>query len=154
MAKNAPVALKMKKKEIILIVALVLVGWFYVKYFTDWFTKKQIGIVSSLRPAPGAPVLNVIFKLDGQYKLTKLKVAPYNENGVPESTPCWDLVADSNSFPTNLIIYGHPIKGLKPALAGTQPEPLNPDLIYHMEVAAGEVKGAVDFRTQPSPRRH
>lgn len=143
----------MRKKEIILIAVLLLLGWFYVRHFTNWFVKKEISIISSLRPAPGAPVLNVIFKLDGDYKLTKVKVIPYDENFKPQpTTPAWDLVADSNSAPTRMFIYGRPIPGMKPALKGTHPEPLDPNVIYRVEVAAGEVTGAVDFRTKPSGR--
>ncbi len=145
----------MKKRDAILIVVLLVLGGVYVTFFTQWFVKKRIVITASLRPAQGAgsAVLPVIFKLDNDYKLTKVKVVPLDdENFQPQATPVWDLVAKSNSTATRMIIYGTPVEGMEPALKGTQPEALDPNVIYRLVVAAGEVTGTVDFRTKPARR--
>jgi hypothetical protein len=143
----------MTKKEATLIALLVGVGCVYIIFFTNWFVKKQIVITPSLRPATGkgAAVLPVIFKLDGEYKLTNVKVVPLDsENFQPQALAAWHLVAQSNSEPTRMIVYGKPIPGMQPALKGTQPEPLDPNVIYRLDVAAGPLTGTVDFRTQPA----
>jgi hypothetical protein len=145
----------MSKKEATLIVLLVVVVCLYVTFFTGWFVKKQIGITASLRPArgSGSPVLPVIFKLDGDYKLTNVKVVPLDsENFQPQALAAWHLVARSNSVPTRMIIYGAPIPGMEPALKDTQPDTLDPNVIYLLEVAAGKVTGSIEFRTQPAGR--
>jgi hypothetical protein len=143
----------MRKKDAVLIGLLVVVGGLYVKFFTNWFVKKQIVINASLRPVRGnsSAVLPVIFKLDGEYKLTNVKVVPLdNDNFRPQAVAAWHLVAQSNSAPTRMFVYGTPIPGMQPALKDTQPEPLDPNVIYRLEVAAGEITGTVDFRTQPA----
>ncbi len=57
----------------------------------------------------------------------------------------WHLVAETNSAPVTDFIYGAPISGMKPAVAGVVPEPLLPKVKYRIFVEAGKIKGVRDF---------
>ena len=54
---------------------------------------------------------------------------------------------DSNSVPTKALIYGQPLRGMKPKIPKTRPEPLQPDVKYRIYVAAGKYQGKIDFKT-------
>jgi hypothetical protein len=40
---------------------------------------------------------------------------------------------------------------MDPAVAGSRPEPLQPDVTYRLFVAAGKVKGQLDFQIRAAP---
>src|SRR6266566_945953 len=67
------------KQNILLFLAVVLAG-IYVYYFTDWVNRPRIQIIAQTRPiqprGPVALVYPVSFLLDGQYRLTSVKVVP------------------------------------------------------------------------------
>lgn len=139
----------MRKKEMMWVVVLLVLGGIYVHYFTHWFEKRQIGITASFRPSRHTvtEVWPVVFTLDNEYKLTSLKVVPldgtvYN----PAETPVWQLVSDSNSVPVRAFRYGQYIGGMKPALKGIRPSPLMPDVVYRLELSAGSATGHTDFK--------
>jgi hypothetical protein len=140
----------MRKKELIWIGILLVLGGVYLHYFTG-SAKKTITVRASIRPTPNpnATVFPVFFNLDGSYALTSVKVYPYDSNQ-PNAhvTPVWHLISKSNSAPTKVFSYGRQIKGMEPALKGVHPEPLSPDVVYRLEIAAGSVTGYADFKTQ------
>jgi len=141
----------MRKKEIIWICVLLILGGIYVRKFTTWFVKPQIGIRASLRPnpRPGQDAFMVLFNLSGDFKLTSLKVIPWQDNKFdPKAPPVWNLVSDSNSVPTRAFRYGQGIRGMKPALKGVHPDPLAPGMVYRLIVSAGNVTGFKDFETK------
>jgi hypothetical protein len=142
----------MTKRDGIMIGVLVVVGCIYITFFSHWFDKKKgIVILASLRPARtrDATVLPVIFKLDGDYKLTDVKVVPLdNDTFKPMAMETWHLVAKSNATPTRAFVYGSPIAGMEPAVKGTQAQQLDADHIYRLEVAAGDLTGATNFMTK------
>jgi hypothetical protein len=141
----------MRKKEIIWIGVLLVLGGLYVHYFTHWFEKREIGIAASLRPNRRAnpPDFMVAFTLNDDYKLTKLKVIPMDGDKFnPMATPVWNLESDSNSVPTRAFRYGQPIRGMKPVLKGVHPDALTPGVVYRLLLSAGNVSGHKDFKMQ------
>jgi hypothetical protein len=147
----------MTKNGIVLSVIAVVLASVYVYAFTDWFRSETIQIIPTIRPgrvakAPSAPdqepVYPVSFVLSGKYKLTSVKVVGADDLATNKHpTPLWHLVSDSNSVPTKSIVYGHPIKGMKPAVARMQPEPLSADIDYVLLVEAGRIKAQTNFHT-------
>ena len=148
----------MTKNGIALLVVATILGVVYIFYFTDWFSKETIQIIPQTRPgrassiprAPGSPpVAPVSFAFDGKYRLTSVKVVSaedYATNKYP--TPLWYLISDSNSIPTKAIVYGLPIKGMKPATPRARPEPLLPGTQYIMMIEAGKkLKAQTNFHT-------
>ncbi len=141
----------MRKKEIIWIGLLVLLCGVYARYFTTWFVHRQITINASPRPSrqADAAVYPIFFSWNEDLRLTRVKVIPWEgDNFNPKGHPVWDLVSDSNSVPIRAFHYGQHIEGMKPALKGVHPNPLEPDMAYRLIISAGELTGYKDFRTQ------
>lgn len=143
----------MRKREFIWLAVLLVAGGIYARYFTGWFVKRQISINASWRPnfrggGSGEPVL--FFTLNGDFRLTSLKVVPLEEDDKynPANPPVWNLVSDSNSLPVRAFLYGQRIKGMKPALPDVRPTPLEPGASYRLLVSAGNISGYTDFRTR------
>jgi hypothetical protein len=98
------------------------------------------------------PAINpIMFGFDRTLKLTSLKVIPLSDietNKYPH--PIWHLVSDSNSVPTKDFSYGASIKGMRPAVKGAPPDPLEPGVKYRLLIEAGSAKAEHDF--VPVPR--
>jgi hypothetical protein len=147
----------MTKNGIVLSVIAVILAAVYVYAFTDWFRAETIQIIPTIRPgrvsavpsAPDqAPVYPVSFAFSGKLKLTSLKVVAAEDLATNKHpTPLWHLISDSNSVPTKSIVYGHPVKGMKPAVARMRPEPLLPDVDYVLQLEAGSIKAQTNFHT-------
>ena len=149
----------MTKNGIVLSVVAVLLAAAYVYFFTDWFTKDYIQIIPQIRPLRQArpakqnpldtPVQPVSFSLNPKCKLTSVKVvnaADFATNNY--ATPMWHLISDSNSVPTKAIIYGLPIRGMKPAIPHAKAETLQPDITYTLLLEAEGIKGRTNFHTR------
>lgn len=148
----------MTKNGMVLSVIAVVLGAAYIYWFTDWFHKETIQIMSSTRPGrysrePNSEaVYQVSFGFDGKYKLTLVKVVAADDlkaNKYP--TALWHLISDSNSVPVKAIEYGRPVKGMKSAVPRTQPEPLQPDVEYVLLLEAGNIKAQTNFHTARAP---
>lgn len=148
----------MRKSTIVLIVVLVAVAAAYAYWFTDWFQPPTIQILAQIRPTrssarqqpiPGqASTYPVSFAFDRRLRLTEIRVVSVEDeatNRFPHAL--WHLISDSNSVPTKAIVYGQPLRGMKPKVPRARPEPLQPDVKYRLYVAAGKFKGQVDFKT-------
>ena len=147
----------MTRNGIFLSIVAVILAACYVCFFTDWFTKETIQIIPQIRPNRAManpknpdqdPVYPVSFAFNGKYKLTSVKVVSSTEmqtNNYP--VPLWHLISDSNSIPVKSIVYGYPIKGMKPAVARSRPEPLAPDVEYVLLLEAGHIKARTNFHT-------
>ena len=141
----------MTKKNWLLILLLVALAATYAVYFTDWFRPKTIKIFYTCRnvrqrfqAANGLP--GRIFGLNRMTKLTEITVVPlaaWQTN--THVLPLWHLVATSNSVPRNMFFYGEPMRGLKPAVPGAQPEPLETNVVYRLFLTAGKLEGQVNF---------
>src|SRR5579859_3841479 len=144
----------MTKKNILLIVAAVVLAAVYVVYFTDWFRPKTVKIFHTsrnlhpraARPGAGGALPSLIFGINQQLKLTEIRVVPAdvyqtNQNAIP----LWHLVSDSNSVPVKQFFYGQWIGGMKPAVQGARPQTLDTNVTYLLIVGAGNVKGEHPF---------
>jgi hypothetical protein len=151
----------MTKNGIGLSLLLVVLAGAYVVWFTDWLSGDSIQILPTVRPLrqPGRalasgnePVCPVSFALDAKYKLTSIKVvaaADLETNKYPNVL--WHVVSDSNSVPTKSIDYGRTPKGMRPAAARAQPEPLLPEVTYVLMLEAGGAKARTNFHTLRAP---
>lgn len=147
----------MTKNGIVLTVIAVILAAVYAFYFTDWFRTETIQIIPTVRPgrvsaipqgSDQAPVYPVSFAFSGKYKLTSLKVVAADDLATNKHPlPLWHLVSDSNSVPTKSIVYGYPVKGMKPAVARMRPEPLVAGVQYVLMLEAGTLKASTNFHT-------
>lgn len=147
----------MTKNGIFLSAIAVLLGACYAYYFTDLFHKPTIQIIPTIRPgrpssiprdADQEPVYMVSFALDGKYSLTSVRVVAAAELATNKyASPLWHLISDSNSIPTKAIVYGFPIKGMKPAVPRARPEPLLAEIEYTLLIEAGNVRSQTNFHT-------
>ena len=148
----------MSRNGYVLLAIAALLGAAYVYFFTDLFSKETIQIIPQIRPGRPSnvsrsgdipPVYPVSFSFDGKYQLTLVKVMAADDLKTNKyASPLWHLVSDSNSAPTKAIVYGYPIKGMKPAIERTRPEPLQPNIPYVLFVQAGKIKGQTNFFTK------
>ena len=150
----------MPKKQLVLLLAALLLFGAYAYYFTDWFASENIQIVHSLRPITASkrprartvernPAVNAVsFSLDRKCQLTEIKVIPVADLATNKyAHPIWHLVSESNSVPVKAFVYGSPIRGMHPKVKGAPPDPLAPEVTYRLFVTAGELKGEHDFKT-------
>lgn len=150
----------MTKHSIFLSVVAAALAAIYAVYFTDWFRRETIQIIPTIRPGrpsaiprdPGsAPVYPVSFAFDGKYRLTSVKVVVVEDlktNRFP--TPLWHMVSvnDRGSYPQKSILYGQPIRGMKPARPRARPQALLPDVTYVLMLEAGKARGQTNFFTR------
>jgi len=146
----------MTKKNWFLVIVAVGLAAIYIVYFTDWFRPKTIHIfhasraMNTSRRANADGILPVRFGFDNALQLTSIKVVPVDvlkTNGFPQ--PVWHLVSDSNSVPIKTFIYGQNIRGMKAAVTGSRPQPLQTNVVYRLFVeTAGSAKGEHDFEAK------
>ncbi len=130
----------MNKKTWILITLAIVLGAVYIIHFSNWFKPKVMAIAHNGRFG------QVNFTLDTPFKLTALKVVSVSAlESNKYALPAWELKSDSNSLPIKMFSYGERIRGMKPALENTRPEPLEPGSTYRILVEAGSVKAQHDF---------
>jgi len=147
----------MTKNGIVLSVIAVILAAIYVYAFTDLLRSETIQIIPTIRPVrvtavpidpDQPPVYPVSFAFSDKCALTSVKVVAATDLATNKHPlPLWHLVSDSNSVPTKSIVYGHSVKGMKPAVARTRPEPLLPDVEYVLLVEAGKIKAQTNFHT-------
>jgi len=137
----------MNKKSWILIAAAVVLGAIYIIHFSNWFKPKIMTIAHNGRFG------QINFTLGSPYKLTAIKVVSVSElESNKYALPVWELKSDSNSVPTKLFSYGARIRGMKPAIADTEPQPLIAGMTYRLFVEAGSLKAQHDFTPADDPR--
>ena len=149
----------MNKNTTVLVVLAVILGAFYVYYFTDWFQKETIQVIPTIRPSgrridiprsKGDPaVYPVSFAFSGKYQFTSVKVVAADDlrtNKYPVAL--WDLISDSHSTPTKSLVYGMAPRGMKPAIPRARAQPLMPDVEYVLLLEAGKIKAQTNFHTR------
>lgn len=127
----------------------------------DWFAKEDIHIYDRSRPisasrfrrgAPGqSDICPIVFGFGQPLKLTSIKVTPLSDietNKFPQ--PIWHLVSDSNSVPIKAFTYGQRVAGMRPAIKGASPVPLQPGERYRLLIEAGSRKAQHDFVPLPA----
>src|SRR5882724_9465067 len=90
----------MTKKNIMMIVAAVVLAAVYAVYFTDWFKPKTVQIFHTSRnlhprALRGGALPSLIFGINQQLKLTEIRVVPadgYQTNH--NALPVWHLISD------------------------------------------------------------
>ena len=146
----------MTKQSVVLIAVALMLAAVYAVFFTDWFQKPRIQILPQIRPplrnsrvTPGdIPVYPVTFAFDRKYQFTEIKVVAVDDektNKFPHAV--WHMISDSNSIPTKAVQYGSKLRGMKPQVPRAEPDLLQPDVSYHLYLAAGNAKGDVKFQT-------
>ena len=61
-------------------------------------------------------------------------------------------MSDSNSVPVVDFSYGDYIRGMRPAVKGATPDPLEPGVAYRLVIEAGKRKAQHDFVPNPITR--
>jgi hypothetical protein len=149
----------MTRKVLILIALAAVLGGLSLYLNKDWFAGEVIQIHHRSRPNRGtifrrssskiptkAATDPIYFAFDRKLKLTALKVIPVSEietNKYPH--PILHLVSDSNSVPIAEWSYGYPIRGMRPAVKGAVPDPLEPGVPYRLILETGRTKAEHDF---------
>lgn len=142
----------MTKKNILLVAVLLALIAVYAVFFTDWFKAKKVRIYSAVPPVqnvnPRHHHAPIIFGLIGHFRLKEVRVvslADYQKNS--QAPSLWHLVSDSNSIPVERFSYGQHIHGMKPAVAGEDPQELETNVVYRLLVtASGGIQGTHDFQ--------
>ena len=137
----------MNKKSWILIAVAVVLGAVYIIHFSNWFKPKVMAIAHNGRFG------QINFTLGNSFNLTSIKVVSVSAwESNKYALPMWELKSDSNSVPVKLFSYGERIRGMKPAIATAQPEPLVAGTTYRIYVEAGSLKAQHDFTPADDPR--
>lgn len=147
----------MTKKMHVLIAVVALLALMrvshHVYYNTDLISRSRIQILKSNRPtfrswfAP--EVYPVLFMLDGEYKLTAVKVVPAAALATNKRpAPLWHLVTKSNSPPLKGFYYGQRIPGMASFQTNARPKGLEPNVTYRLFIEAGRARGELDFQAQ------
>jgi hypothetical protein len=135
----------MNKKTWILVAVAIVLGAVYIIHFSNWFKPKIMSIAHNGRFG------RVNFTLGDTYRLTALKVVSVSAlESNKYALPAWELKSDSNSVPVKMFSYGDRIRGMKPAVDNTRPEPLEPGTTYRIFVEAGSLKAQHDFTADAS----
>jgi hypothetical protein len=137
----------MNKKSWFLIAFAIVLGAVYIIHFSSWFKPKVMAIAHNARLG------HINFTLGSAFQLTSIKVVSLSAfESNKYVLPAWELKSDSNSVPVKLFSYGDSIKGMKPAIAGSQAQPLVAGTTYRIFVEAGSVKAQHDFTPADDPR--
>jgi hypothetical protein len=160
----------MSTRNIVLILVFVTLLGLSVYFVVDWFRPADIQIVHTIRPNPRAqqadrparrmgparwPYL-VSFALDRPVRLKEVRVVPTSTLATNKyASGLWHLVSDSNSVPVRAIVYGQPIRGMRPKVPGAWADPLQPQTDYTLLLESDQGRARYDFRTPatlPVPR--
>ncbi len=146
----------MTRKLWLWLAAAALLGGWSLYLNRDWFAKDTIQIYDRSRPARAlffgrrrastSATDPITFGFSRRLKLKSVKVIPVTDistNRYPH--PIWYLLSDSNSLPVKDFFYGGNIPGMRPAVKGAVPDPLEPGTVYRLYVEAGDFKGEHDF---------
>jgi hypothetical protein len=136
-----------------LLVCLAATIAVYLAFFSDGHKARKIHILKAVYPAgilPGTDAETLVFSLDQPYPLTSVKVVPSDEARTNKyAHPVWHMVAGAASQPVKSFRYGAALPGMRPEVETAQPEPLDPDTSYSLEVEAGGLKGELTFQPPP-----
>ncbi len=146
----------MTTRAILLVTLCAILGGLCL-WMRGCFATQKIEMIAQIRPsargvraAPGdVPVDPVSFAFDQKYNLTSVRVVAVDDektNKYPKEL--WNLIADSNSVPTKVLIYGVTPRGMKPKIPHARPSPLEPDVAYKLYVEAGKAQGEKKFHTR------
>ena len=126
----------------------------------DWFAGPDIQIYhrASSRPLPFArgrsalvsKTSPVIFGFNRKLQLSAIKVVRASEIETNKyAHPLWEMVSSSNSVPLRGFAYGEYIRGMHPKVANARPDPLEPGVVYLLQIQSGSLKGEHEFMPVP-----
>ncbi|MGA2685453.1 MAG: hypothetical protein ABSF51_10410 [Verrucomicrobiota bacterium] len=148
----------MTKRKWALIVTALLLACVYVYHFTGWFKPKIIQISYTDRSLPSrtpsrSSFPTILFGFGGQrYQLSEIKIVPLAAWQTNQAVaPVWHLISTSRSAPVEFFRYGANLAGMKPAVPGARPEPLETNVTYRLLLRAGSYKGQCDFQLGGRP---
>ncbi|MCD6049713.1 MAG: hypothetical protein K0Q55_1116 [Verrucomicrobia bacterium] len=140
----------MNLKAIILSTVTIALAVVYAVYFTDWFRPKNIQIITQIRPMlrPGSSqgAYPVAFGLNSKYEITSIQVYPSKALATNELTPpVWSMEGAPKSNPVKAFSYAGDVPGMKPAVAGVPPTPLQIGEEYLLIIEADGKTGKTNF---------
>jgi hypothetical protein len=129
-------------------IALLLAA-LYAVYFTDWFKRENIRIMSKSFPDPRNKDTNSVEPINF-YIVPKTKVKSIGVIAADDATNraphyLWRMVAVSNAVAVDDFPYGAGIKGMRPFIPSQDPEPLRPRTHYRLRIETDKVKAEKDF---------
>ncbi|MCW5554845.1 MAG: hypothetical protein KIS67_22115 [Verrucomicrobiae bacterium] len=150
-----------KAKLAFVLIVIIGLGSLSVYLNRDWFAEPTIHISHRVSPwatkaprgrqpatvSPGNPV---VFNFDPFCRFSSVRVVVAAEIETNKyAHPLWHLVSDSNSIPVGTFTYGSRIPGMRPAVKGATPDPLQPGVNYRLLVTTGDRQEQHDFSTTP-----
>lgn len=150
----------MTKKNIYLIVLVLLLGGLSLCLNRDRFKGEPIQISHRSMPPRGAPLPRgyseaaaaapVVFIFNKELRITAVKVVLASDTATNKHPDAlWELVSPSRSAPVKEFIYGMNIPGMRPAVKGAVADPLQPGVKYRLVIKAGSHKAEHDFTPLP-----
>jgi hypothetical protein len=152
----------MNKRNITLLVVLVVVSAVAVYVFKDSFQAEPIQIAYMVRPAPaprnpkpptndrfapsGKPGFNVTFSFNQELMLKAVRLYELQDaqtNKYPQ--PIWNLTSESNSPPLKSIVYGGRVRGLRTTVKGAVIDPLVAGQSYRLVIETPDRTAERDF---------
>lgn len=148
-----------------LIALVVALGGVCIYLNWDWFSSEDIQIYHRTGPQRGGffrrgrqntppPVASaanpVFFGFNRKVQFKSVKVVPVSDletNKHPRAI--WYLLSDSNSIATKGFPYGMNLQGMRPAIKGALPDPLEPGVKYRLFVQGPGLKAEHDFVASP-----
>jgi hypothetical protein len=141
----------MTKQSWTLTALVAVLGALCLYQFTDFGRPRLIQINVSSRPfAPRAAptdALPIIFALDQEWKLTRLRVMPLTEASNSAPKCMWTLQSSKGSEPVRGFAYGDDLPGMQ-APGNAPATTLMPGMAYRLDLEAGGARGHVDFTPQ------
>ncbi len=170
----------MKSRIWMMLGALVVLGFCYAFFFTEWVRTEPIRIQAQVREVVGQRgiegpqrtrregnrrrnaaetsmqqfegVYPVVFALDGEYRLTSVRVVESQPaKGAKAPKILWNLVSTSNSVPTKALMYGRIPRGMALKDPRSPVGALEAGTEYRLEVEAGRYRGSALFQTKSVP---
>jgi hypothetical protein len=142
------------KNKMIIVSLLGLIGLSIYLLLARGCKGEYLRIHAVLRPAPkGAPtqrgvtpMYDVAFSFNQRYPLTSLKVVAAADAATNKHpVALWHVIADERKMPVKSVTYGKIPPGMKPAVAGLEPESLQPNTEYLVLVEAAGMKAQTNF---------
>jgi hypothetical protein len=138
-------------KLLVCLAALIAV---YLAFFSDGHKAKKIQILLAVYPPgilPGTSNETMVFCLDQPYPLRSVKVVPSDEARTNKYVhPLWHVVAQAATQPIKSFRYGAALPGMQADAAAEQPEPLDADTTYSLQIEARNgLKGEITFQPPP-----
>lgn len=150
----------MNKRNLALLIVLVVASAVAVYVFKDSFQAEPIHIAYMVRPAPaprnptttdrfapsGKPGFNVTFSFNRELSLKAVRLYNLQDvqtNKYPQAI--WNLTSESNSPPVKSVVYGGRVRGLHTTVKGAVIDPLVAGQSYRLVIETTKESAERDF---------